>query len=79
MVYYHELMCHAIKLIHYLQCQGHSEGLYDQNMTIFTHLLSCWLFATKLSLVVQHHKLEYPVEKWDSTVQGQGHSEGLKC
>ena len=35
-VYYHEVMCHAEKLVHYLECQGHSEGLYDQNMTIFT-------------------------------------------
>ena len=35
-VYYHEAMCHAEKLVHYLQCQGHSEGLYNQNMTIFT-------------------------------------------
>ena len=33
-VYYHEAMCHAEKLVHYLQCQGHSEGLYNQNMTI---------------------------------------------
>ena len=24
------------KLVHYLQGQGHSKGLYDQNMTIFT-------------------------------------------
>ena len=24
----------AEKLIHYFQCQGHSEGLYNQNMTI---------------------------------------------
>ena len=35
-VCYHEAMCHAEKLVHYLQCQGHSEGLYNQNMTIFT-------------------------------------------
>ena len=24
------------KMVHYRQCQGHSEGLYNQNMTIFT-------------------------------------------
>ena len=24
----------AEKLVHCIQCQGHSEGLYDQNMTI---------------------------------------------
>ena len=27
-VYYHEAMCHAEKLLHYLQCQGHSKDLY---------------------------------------------------
>ena len=36
MVYYHEAMCHAEELFHYLQFQGHSEGLYYQNMFIFT-------------------------------------------
>ena len=30
-VYYDEK-----KLVHYLQCQGHSGGLYNQNMIIFT-------------------------------------------
>ena len=43
-VYYHETMCHAEKLVHYLQCQDHSEGLYNQNMTISTissELLVC--------------------------------------
>ena len=35
--------------------------------------------ATKLDLIVQHHKLECPVEKWDYCVQGQDHNEGLKC
>ena len=34
-VYYHEAVCLAEKLIHYLQCQGHSGDLRDQNMTIF--------------------------------------------
>ena len=37
-VYYHEAMYHAEKLVHYLQCQGHSEGLYNQNMTIFYYI-----------------------------------------
>ena len=36
LVYYHEAMCHAEKLVHYLHCQGHSEGLCNQNMIIFT-------------------------------------------
>ena len=35
-VYYYEAMCHAEKLVHSLQCQGHSEGFYQQNLTIFT-------------------------------------------
>ena len=35
-VYYHEVVCHAEKLVHYLQCQGHSKALYNQNLTIFT-------------------------------------------
>ena len=30
--YYHESTCHADKLVHYLQCQGHNEGLHNQNM-----------------------------------------------
>ena len=42
MVYYHEAMCHAEKLVHCLQCQGHSEGLYNQNITILLYLLKCW-------------------------------------
>ena len=28
-VYYHEMMCHVRKIVHYLQCQGHSEDLYN--------------------------------------------------
>ena len=35
-VYYHEAKCHAEKLVHYLQREGHSEGLYHKNMIIFT-------------------------------------------
>ena len=34
-VCYHEAMCPAEKLVHYLQCQDHSEGAYNQNLTIF--------------------------------------------
>ena len=37
-VYYHEAMCHAEELVHYLHCQGHSEGLYNQNMIIFYYI-----------------------------------------
>ena len=35
-VYYHEVMCHVEKLVHYLQCQAHSKGLNKQNITIST-------------------------------------------
>ena len=35
-VYYHEAMCPAEKVVHYLHCQGQDEGLYNQDMTIFT-------------------------------------------
>ena len=41
MVYYHEVVCHAEKLVHYLQCQGQSEGF--QNMAIST--ISCKLLV----------------------------------
>ena len=36
MVHYHEAMCHVGTLVHYLQRQGHSEGLNKQNMNIST-------------------------------------------
>ena len=35
-VYYYEAICHAEKLVSYLQCEGHSKGLYNQNMTVST-------------------------------------------
>ena len=31
---HHKPECPAEKLIHCIQCQGHSEGLYNQNITI---------------------------------------------
>ena len=41
----------------YLQGQGHSVGLYNQNMTISTiSFISRESFATKLNLSVDHHK-----------------------
>ena len=37
MMYYHEANYEAEKkLVPYRQCQGHNEGLYNQNMTIST-------------------------------------------
>ena len=41
---HHEPKCHEEKLVCCLQCQGHSEGLYNQNMIISTlssNLLVC--------------------------------------
>ena len=37
-VYYHQAVCYAEKLVYYLQCQAHSEGLYNQNITIFYYI-----------------------------------------
>ena len=71
-VYYHEVICHVEKLVHYLQCQGHSEGLYNQNMIISavsSKLLVC--LQPNLIWYLQHHKPECPVEKmgllWSSS------------
>ena len=54
----HEVVCHAEKLIHYLQCQGHSKGLYNQSMSFYCVSETAGPFATKLGLIVQHHKPE---------------------
>ena len=34
MVVYFEAMCHAEKLVHCVQFQGHNEGLYNQIITV---------------------------------------------
>ena len=66
--------CHAKKkLVHHLPCQGHSEGFFNQNMTVSA--ISPKLLATKLGVIGQHHRPDYPVEKWDYSVQGQSDSE----
>ena len=31
---YHKPACHAEKLVHCVQCEGHSEGLHNKTMTI---------------------------------------------
>ena len=41
-VYYQEAMCHVEKFAHYLQCQGHSDGLCNQNITLISELLILW-------------------------------------
>ena len=65
------------KLVHHRQCQGHSGGLYNQNMTISTiYFKTARQFATKLSLLVRHYKPECPAEKLHYCGQGQGYSDG---
>ena len=49
-VYYHEAICLAEKLVHYLQCQGHSESVYNQNWTVFT-ISAKLLIRLQLNLV----------------------------
>ena len=79
--YYYEAMCLLEKLVHYLQCQGHSEGLCGLSTaraicTFSSKLLVC---LQLIFFYIQHHKLECPVEKWDYCVQDQGHSDSSKC
>ena len=60
-VYYHKAMCHEQKLVHYLQCQGHSEGLYNQNMTIST-LFSKLLVRLQPNLVLLYNIISWIVQ-----------------
>ena len=53
-----EAMCRAEKLVHCLQCQGHSESLYNQNMTIFT-------ISSKLLVCLQ------PILVWQYSIISQ--------
>ena len=77
---HHKPECPADKMVHCVQCRGHSEDLYNKNMTI--SVVSSELLVhlqANSGLIVEHHKLECPVEKWDYCVQGQDHSKGSKC
>ena len=63
--------------------------VFSVKVTVRAYIIKIWLFllyllnagqfATKLGLIVQHHKSECLVEKLDYCIQGQGHSEGSKC
>ena len=76
----HKPECHAEKVVHCVQRQGHSEGLYNQNMTISTVSFELLNFLLpKLGLIVHYRKSECFMEKFDCCVQGQGHSKNLKC
>ena len=72
-MYYHEAMCHAEKLVHHFRCQGHSKDLskYDLKKSNNSIFETAGPFATKLGLMVQDHKSECPVAKLDYCVQGQ--------
>ena len=41
--------------------------------------IQCYARVYPAVQIVQHHKPECSVEKWDYCVQGQGHNEGSKC
>ena len=42
-LYYHKALCRAEKLVHYLQCQGHREGICVIKIwLILLHLLKSW-------------------------------------
>ena len=43
-MHHHEPECLSARLVFCLQCQGHSEGSYNQNMTLI-YLLKCWSFC----------------------------------
>ena len=74
---YHEPECHAGKK-KAIRDQGHSDGSYDQNMTVFNFELRI-LFATKPGLMVHYYKPECLMKKLDCCVQGQGHNISSKC
>ena len=65
----HEPKCHAKRLVCYFQGQGHSQGSYDQNMTVSTISSELLLhLLTKLGLIVHFHKPDCLIEKLDCCV-----------
>ena len=57
-VQHHQPKCHAEKLVHCDQCQGHSEGLYNQNMTIS-------VVSSKLQVGLQPNLVsQYSIMSW---------------
>ena len=59
-LYYHEMVCHAEKLVHCLQSQGHSEDLYNKSMAIYT-ISSKLLVYLLLNLVWQYNSVSWSV------------------
>ena len=60
---YHEPECRAEQFVCYFQCQGHSEGSYDKNMTFYSVSWTAYSLAGKLVLMVHYRKWEYLVKK----------------
>ena len=75
-----EPVCRAKELRCYLQGQGHSEGLYNHDITVSSISSELMiLFATEPSLSVDHHKKVYFENKvFCCCVKVQGHSNGSK-
>ena len=71
---HHKPECLAEILIHCLECQGHSDSLYYQNMTI-----NCWSICKQTGSYSTASEAGCPVEKLDYCVQGDGHSEDSIC
>ena len=55
------------------QGEGHTDGLYNQNMTVLC--LSSELLTLKLSLMVECYKPKRPLKILVCYLQGQGHRE----
>ena len=66
---HHKPECHAEKLVHYVQCQGHSKGLYYQNMTISV-VASKLLVGLQSNLIWYYSVINRSVlwKKWDYCV-----------
>ena len=68
-VYYHEAVCYAEKLVQYFQCLRHSEGLDNQNMTLISSHLSlnckgCWGTTDDFATSILHYSL-FSTALWD--------------
>ena len=62
----HKPECHAEKLVHCVQCRGHNEGLYNQNMSIS-------VVSSKLLVDLQPNLVWLIKSRLICYLQGQGH------
>ena len=66
----------------YHQGQGHSEGLFNQNMAVSDTspewMIFWFFFRPDLVFMINHHTPKYRVKGLICCVQGQGHSKGSK-